>query len=418
MNPNIISCPHCKKEISVDEVLKHQIEASMKLEYEQKSKAEADEIRRKAKEWQEKKEKEFEEEQKANQGKLEERIKKQLLEQSEQEQKLLKEEVEDAKIRNKKLTDQLADMMREIRKIREEKDNASLEMEKKLIEAQEQIRLKAEKEVMEKTHLDIKAKDEVIESLKRSLEDAQRKASQGSQQLQGEVQELELEELLRREFPFDEITPVPKGVTGADTMQKVRDQNGRICGVIIWESKRTKSWEEGWVSKLKSDMRAAKSDLAILISNHLPKDINNFGPKDGIYVTNYENFLAIAKVMRLKIIEVCYAKLASEGVKGQKDILWSYVTGNEFKQRVEAIVEAFNVMKQGLEKEKQYFAKKWSRDEKLIDTVVHQTIGMHGDLQGLMGASLPEIKSLEMDEFEMIETTTMVQTSISSVDES
>lgn len=415
MNPNTINCPHCQKQISVDEVLKHQIEASMKLEYEQKSKAEADEIRRKAKEWQEKKEKEFEEEQKANQGKLEERIKKQLLEQSEQEQKLLKEEVEDAKIRNKKLTDQLADMMREIRKIREEKDNASLEMEKKLIEAQEQIRLKAEKEVMEKTHLDIKAKDEVIESLKRSLEDAQRKASQGSQQLQGEVQELELEELLRREFPFDEITPVPKGVTGADTMQKVRDQNGRICGVIIWESKRTKSWEEGWVIKLKSDMRAAKSDLAILISNHLPKDINNFGPKDGIYVTNYENFLAIAKVMRLKIIEVCYAKLASEGVKGQKDILWSYVTGNEFKQRVEAIIETFSALKTGIDAEKKYFTKKWARDEKLIDTVVNQTIGMHGDLQGLMGASLPEIKSLEMDDFTMIETTTtVVQSSIST----
>ena len=415
MNPNIISCPHCKKEISVDEVLKHQIEASMKLEYEQKSKADADEIRRKAKEYLEKKEKELEAEQKANQEKLEERVKKQLIEQNELEQKMLKEEVEENKTRNKKLMDQLTEMTRELRKVREEKDNAQLEMEKKLSEEKLKLQEVAEKKIKEEFQLSIAEKDKMLSDALKANEDLKQKLTQSSQQLQGEVQELELEEVLQREFPFDEITPVPKGITGADTMQKVRDQTGRVCGVIIWESKRTKSWEEGWVAKLKSDMRSAKSDLAILISNHLPKDINNFGPKDGIYVTNFENFLAVAKIMRLKIIEICYAKLATDGVKGQKEILWNYVTGNEFKQRVEAIVEAFNMMKVGLEKEKQYFAKKWSRDEKLIDTVINQTIGMHGDLQGLMGASLPEIKSLEMDEFEMIETTTtVVQTSITS----
>ena len=423
MNPNTINCPHCQKPISVDEVLKHQIESSMKLEYEQKAKAEADEIRRKAKEWQDKKEKELEAEQKANQEKLEERVKKQLLEQNELEQKMLKEEVEENKTRNKKLMDQLTEMTRELRKVREEKDNAQLEMEKKLSEEKLKLQEIAEKKIKEEFQLSIAEKDKMLSDALKANEDLKQKLTQSSQQLQGEAQELELEEVLRREFPFDEIVPVPKGVTGADTLQKVRDQNGRVCGVIIWESKRTKSWEEGWVAKLKSDMRSAKSDLAILISNHLPKDINNFGPKDGIYVTNYENFLAVAKVMRLKIIEVCYAKLATEGVQGQKDILWNYVTGNEFKQRVEAIVEAFNIMKQGVEKEKQYFAKKWSRDEKLIDVVINQTIGMHGDLQGLMGASLPEIKNLEMDNFELIETTkinitddtaTVVQTSIAT----
>lgn len=419
MNPNTISCPHCNKPISVDEVLKHQIESSVKIEYEQKAKADADEVRRKALAWQEKREKELEEEQKTNQQKLEEKVKKQLTEQNELDQKMLKEEVEESKIRNKKMMDQLTEMTRELRKVREEKDNAQLEMEKRLSEEKLKLQETAEKKIKEEFQLSIAEKDKMLSDALKANEDLKQKLTQSSQQLQGEVQELELEEVLQREFPFDEITPVPKGITGADTMQKVRDQSGRVCGVIIWESKRTKSWEEGWVAKLKSDMRASKSDLAILISNHLPKEVNNFGPKDGIYLTNFENFLAVAKIMRLKIIEICYAKLATDGVKGQKEILWNYVTGNEFKQRVEAIVEAFNMMKLGLEKERQYFAKKWSRDEKLIDTVINQTIGMHGDLQGLMGSSLPEIKSLEMDEFEMIETTTtVVQTSITSVEES
>ena len=407
MNPNVITCPHCQKPISVDEVLKHQIESSVKLEYEAKSKAEADEIRKKAKEWQEKKEKELEEEQKANQQNLEERIKKQLEEKNELDQKMLKEELGENKERNKKLMDQLTEMTRELRKAREDKEAAQLEMEKKLSEEISKLSEQAEKKVKDEMQMSLNEKDKMLSDALKANEDLKQKLTQGSQQLQGEVQELELEEELAREFPFDEITPVPKGITGADTMQKVRDQNGRVCGVIIWESKRTKSWEEGWVAKLKSDMRASKSDLAILISNHLPKEIHNFGPRDGIYLTNFENFLAIARIMRLKIIELSYAKLANEGVQGQKEILWKYVTGNEFKQRVEAIVEAFKIMKEGLESEKKYFAKKWARDEKVIDTVVVQTIGMHGDLQGLMGASLPQIKSLEMDNFELIESTTI-----------
>jgi hypothetical protein len=173
--------------------------------------------------------------------------------------------------------------------------------------------------------------------------------------------------------------------------------NGRECGIIMWESKRTKNWEDGWVMKLKADMRVAKSDIAILVSTQLPKLVHNFGPLEGIYVTNFENYLAVAKIMRIKIIEICYAKLSQEGKKDKKEILWQYLSGNEFSQRVESIVEAFGLMKESLEKEKQYFTKKWARDEKLISTIVDQTIGMHGDLQGLMGRSLPDLKLLSLE---------------------
>lgn len=423
MNSNTIACPHCQKPISVDEVLKHQIESSVKLEYEQKAKAEADEIRRKAKEWQEKKEKEFEEEQKANQQKLEERVKKQLAEQNELEQKMLKEEVEENKVRNKKLMDQLTEMTRELRKAREEKDNAQLEMEKKLSEERIKLQESAEKKIKDEYQLTLAEKDKLAQDLLKQIEELKQKATQGSQQMQGEILELELEQELKNEFPIDEIMPVGKGITGADIMQRVRDQQGRECGVIIWEMKRTKHWDDKWVPKLKDDMRSAKSDLAILVTQAMPQGMVNFGHKDGVYVTSFDNFLPIAKIMRMKIIELCYAKMSAEGINDKKEILWKYLTGNEFKQRVETIVEAFNSMKSVMDKEKQYFTKKWAQEEKLIDRVINQTIGMHGDLQGLMGASLPEIKSLEMDNFELVENTTvkitentatLVQTSIAS----
>lgn len=433
MNPNIITCPHCQKPISVDEVLKHQIEASVKLEFEHKAKAEADEIRKKAKEWQEaeskkfaEKEKKFEEEQRTNEQRLEERIKKQLEEKNELDQKLLKEEVEENKQRNKKLMDQLTEMTRELRKAREDKESAQLEMEKKLSEEINKLSEQAEKKVKDEYQMALAEKDKMLSDAIKANEDLKIKLTQNSQQLQGEVQELELEQVLASEFPVDEIAPVGKGINGADIMQRVRDNQGRECGVIIWESKRTKHWDDKWVPKLKDDMRTAKSDLAILVTTAMPQGLVNFGHKDGVYVTNFENFLAIAKIMRMKIIEICYAKMSAEGVNDKKEILWKYLTGNEFKQRVETIVEAFNSMKTVMDKEKQYFTKKWAQEEKLIERVINQTIGMHGDLQGLMGASLPEIKSLEMDNFELVESTTIditgntatvVQTTIETIEE-
>lgn len=441
MNPKTIKCPNCKEEISIDKVLTHQIETTIKLELEQKTKAEKleleqkakadlDEVRRKAKEWQEaeakkyqEKEKELEEKQRLNQQKLEESLKKKILEESEQEQKMLKDELELKKKQIQEAREKELNFIKKQELIEERERNLELELKKQLAEERAKISEMAEKRVKDEYQLDMAAKDKLAQDLLKQIEDLKQKATQGSQQMQGEMLELELEQILKSEFPIDDISPVGKGINGADILQKVRDSNGKECGVIIWETKRTKNWDEKWVPKLKDDMRSAKSDLAILVTTAMPQGLINFGHRDGVYVTNYENYLAIAKIMRMKIIELFYAKMAGEGVNDKKQILWQYLTGNEFKQRVETIVEAFNSMKTVMDKEKQYFTKKWAQEEKLIDRVINQTIGMHGDLQGLMGASLPEIKSLEMDNFELIEdthihitndTTTVVQTSISS----
>lgn len=421
MNPSTIICPKCQNKISIDEALSHQLSETLKKEFEEKREKERSEERRKMTEWKEKLEKEQLEKEQTLKQNLENEIKKKLIEQSEVEQKQIRDELEEKKKQLQESKSRELEFIKKQEQLEEREKNLELELKRQLMEERNKISELAEKRVKDEYQLTLAEKDKMAQDLLKQIEELKQKATQGSQQMQGEILELELEQVLKAEFPLDEILPVGKGVNGADVLQKVRDSNGRECGIIVWESKRTKNWDDKWIPKLKDDMRASKSDLAILISTAMPQGLSNFGFREGVYITSFENFLSIAKIMRLKIIELMFAKLASEGVNDKKEILWKYLTGNEFRQRVESIVEAFNSMKSVMDKEKQYFTKKWAAEEKLIDKVITQTIGIHGDLQGLMGASLPQIKSLEMDNFEIVETTqlkisdnnaTMVTTSV------
>lgn len=404
MNSNIV-CPHCKNKISIDEALSHQLTDSLKKEFESQREKEREEERKKMVDWKEKLENTQAEKELQLRSTLEADLKKKLSEENALEQKQMKEELEDKKKQLQEAKEFELKLRKRQDELEDKEKNLELETKRRIDEEKQKIQESAEKRIKDEYQLTLAEKDKMAQDLLKQIEDLKQKATQGSQQTQGEVLELELEQVLKAEFPIDEIAPVGKGITGADVLQKVRDGNGRECGIIIWESKRTKHWDDKWIPKLKDDMRASKSDLAILVSTTMPSDLSLFGFKDGVYVVSYENFLPIAKILRLKIIELCYAKMTGEGVSDKKEILWKYLTGNEFRQRVESIVEAFNSMKSVMDKEKLYFTKKWATEEKLIDRVITQTIGIHGDLQGLMGSALPQIKSLEMDSFELIETT-------------
>lgn len=403
MNPSKIVCPHCKNEISVDEALSRKYEENIRMEFEKEREKERADERKQMREWKEKMEQDQEEKERELKKSLEEQLRKNIEEENLVEQKRLREELEQKKKQLQEQREKELKLLKQQEEIEERAKNLELETKRQLAAEREKIQEEAEKRTRDEYRLTLAEKDKVTQDLLKQIEELKQKATQGSQQLQGEIFELELEDVLRSEFPLDEVLPVPKGINGADVLQVVRDMNGRECGVMIWESKRTKNWDDGWVTKLKTDMRTAKSDVAILVSAQLPKEISNFGPKDGIYITNFENYLAVARIMRLKIIELCYAKMSQEGKKDKKEILWQYLSGNEFKQRVEAIVEAFEMMKEGLDQEKKFFSKKWARDEKLINTVVEQTVGMHGDLQGLMGKSLPELEMLSLGSGEEID---------------
>jgi hypothetical protein len=235
-----------------------------------------------------------------------------------------------------------------------------------------------------------------MNDLKRQIDEWKRKAEQGSQQTQGEVVELEIENNLRAWFPYDEIEEVKKGVKGGDVLHKVRDGYGRECGVILWESKHTKAWQAGWISKLKEDQREAKAELAVIASKVLPAEIKNFGDIEGVYITNYESIFGVATVLRTQLIRLYAARQSMIGKNEKLEVIWTYLHGTQFKQRVEAIFESFTSMKENLDKEKKAMNRLWAEREKQIEQVINNTGGMYGDLQGLLGGSMPTIRSLEL----------------------
>ncbi len=248
--------------------------------------------------------------------------------------------------------------------------------------------------------LKVMEKEQTIISMQKTIEDLKRRSEQGSQQLQGEVQELELEALLRLKFPQDTIEPVPKGEHGGDTLQHVVGPMGQICGTILWETKRTKNWTDGWLSKLRDDQRAAKAEISVLVSPALPKDVESFDSVDGVWVTHPRIAIPVAIVLRQSLLELAMARQASEGQQTKMELLYSYLTGSRFRQRVQAIVESFSSMKEDLDKEKRAITKQWSKRDEQIERVMQATVGMYGDMQGIAGKTLQEIEGLEMKALE------------------
>src|SRR3989344_2405655 len=390
MNPNIIKCPNCKKEISIPDALSHELQKKFEIDREK----EREEERKQMLEWKEKIARESKLESKKEIEDLKIKIKEEEL----AETKLLKEELSKQKEEAQKAKDQELLLRKKTNELEEREKNFELEKQRQLDEERAKIRQQTAESLLKEHQMRDAEKNKQMEDMKRKIEELQQKANLTSQQLQGEVQELELEEFLKKEFPLDDILPVAKGIKGADASQVVRDQMWRTVGTIIWESKRTKNWSEEWVAKLKDDMRLVKGDVAILVSSVLPSGIKHFGPKDGIYLTSYECLLSVATMIRIYLIREYQTKKSVVGKNEKMEVIYNYLSGNEFRQKVEAIVEAFSVMKEDLEKEKRMFMQSWAKREKQIEKVISNTIGMHGDLQGLMGSSLPQITGLTIEE--------------------
>lgn len=363
---NTIICKKCGEEIEVTEALTHQIEERV---------IESTRI------------------------KLKEELEKEAEQKFESKFSNLEKEKEEEKERNKKLSRQIDELLDETRALRRKDEDRELEMKKKLLESEEAIRNEAKRKADEEHQLKDVEKEKLINDLKKSLEDAQKKANQGSQQTQGEVLELTIERKLREDYPQDEINEVKKGVKGADVAQVVIDKKGQKCGTILWESKNAK-WSETWIAKLKEDQRQAKADLVVLVSVDLPEEIKRkgIGYKNGVWICSSTSFDQLAMSLRFNLVNIYYEKQNAVGVDEKMKVLYEYLTGNEFKHRVEGIVEAFAVLQDDIEKEKRWFSSKWARQEKEIRKVIDHTHGMYGDLQGVTGRALPEIKSLELSE--------------------
>jgi hypothetical protein len=293
-----------------------------------------------------------------------------------------------------------ADLLRKQRELDDARRELELTVEKRVQQGLGATREQARKEAEEQLSLKVAEKEQTISAMQKQIQDLKRRAEQGSQQLQGEVLELELEAQLRARFPHDTIDPVPKGEHGGDVLQRVVGPPG-LCGTILWESKRTKNWSDGWLPKLRDDQRAAKAEIALLVSLALPKDVETFSLVDGVWVAHPRVAMPVAMVLRQSLIEVATARQAGEGQETKMERVYEYLTGPRFRLRVEAIVEAFSTMQEDLDKEKKAITKQWAKRAEQIDRVMQATVGMYGDLQGIAGSTLQEIEGLELNALAM-----------------
>ncbi len=289
-----------------------------------------------------------------------------------------------------------AELRRKQRELDDAKRELELTVEKRVQASVEEVRQKAKQDAEEDLRLTVTEKEEQISSMKRQIEDLQKKAEQGSQQLQGEALELELETRLNVNFSSDCIEPVPKGESGADVLQKVVGPIGQTCGHILWESKRTKNWNDEWLAKLRNDQRAAKAEIAVIVSTALPKDIETFGNRDSVWITQPRFAMPLAGCLRQSLIDVANTRKAQEGQETKMEMVYRYLTGPGFKHRVEAIVEKFSDMQEDLDRERKTMTRLWAKREAQIQGAIESTAGMYGDLQGIAGRELQEIESLEI----------------------
>ncbi len=379
MNDQII-CPHCKKSIPLTQALSHELKEKLQKEQVTELAEEKKRLNEEAKKWRDEQLK-----------KLEERVKRE----AEYQLKDAQNEKEELKKQNSLLQEQLLELNKTLRQMRNDREQEKVEFEKKLGDEQEKIRQNEQKRIDEEYRLKMSEKEKQLSDALKVNDELKRKLEQGSQQTQGEVLELQLEETIKKEFPLDEVQEVPKGVKGADIIQIVKNRFGKECGSVIWELKRTKAWSHDWIRKLKDDQRTVNAEIAVLVSNVLPPETAHFGLKDGVWVCTYDSVLGLTVMLRDSLIKIQGVRSSVVGKDEKKEVLWNYLTGVEFKQRVEAIYDAYSQMQEDIEKEKRWFSLKWAKQEKQTRKVIDSVLGMSGDLQGIIGKSLPEIKGFE-----------------------
>jgi hypothetical protein len=290
-----------------------------------------------------------------------------------------------------------AEVMRKQRELDDKSCELDLSIEKRVQEGLSAVRDQAHKEAEESMKLQVMEKEQTIVSMKKTIEELKQKSEQGSQQLQGEVQELDLEDTLGANFQRDNIEPVSKGVSGGDVLQHVVGTSGLACGTILWECKRTRNWSDSWLAKLRNDQRTAKAEIAALVTRALPKGVDTFGLVDGVWVLRPDTAIPVAVALRSLLEEVALARQATEGQEGKMALLYKYLTGPRFRQKIQAIVEAFMSMQDDLSREKKVMTKQWSKRETEISRVMTSTVSLYGDLQGIAGSKLLQIDGLEME---------------------
>lgn len=405
-----INCPNCGQEIDVNEILYRQLDSELKKKYdeqitkerkgleaeEKQLKAREEAIDKANEEYKQRLETDVKSSLKEERKKLEKTIKKKAQEEQEETLAALQNELQEKTNQVKELNKTKADIERLKREKEELKDKIELETQQKLSETLAEEKEKIKKAEAEKAQLNISEKEQVINQLKEQLLEAQRKAEQGSMQLQGEVQEIAIEKWLTEQFPLDTIEEVKKGERGADCLQIIHTRTQQNCGTIYYESKRTKKFQPSWIEKFKTDIQDKNANIGVLVTDAMPPDMERLGLRDGVWICSFDEFKSLCTVLRESIIQISTAITTQENKGDKMGMLYDFLTSNEFRLQIEAIVEGFTQMKSDLESEKRAMQGSWKKREKQIEKVILNTTHMYGSVKGIAGSAVQSVPYLEL----------------------
>ena len=419
--PTNIKCPKCATVFDVEDVLSSDLEQKFRQKYEdqlqqdltllQEDRKKLEEGQRKFEEARRRENELFQQklvqEKQKMEAELQQQLRKSIAADYDNQLRLLQQSAAENEEKLKTARQKEFEFMKKEQEIKTRELELENLLQKKLLEERallsQQIRKEeSERVLIRETEYQLKLKEleKQLDDQRKLAEEMKRKAEQGSMQLQGEVQELLLEEMLRDYFPYDQVGEVGKGVEGADCIQTVRNHIGSDCGKIIFESKRAKNFNNAWVDKLKADMRGQQADVAILVTQVYPKDMGCFGERDGVWICSFSEVIALTTALRHTIIRVADTRRSEEN-KGEKmQLLYSYLTGNDFRQQIETIVEGFLAMRNSISRERIQMEKLWKEREKQLERVLLSTSGMYGSIRGIAGASIGQIPLLEEGEEE------------------
>ncbi len=428
---NTITCPNCKHEFAIEAALKNNLEKEvsekMRAEFNQKfleiqakenakTKEKEDALEAKFKQQRLEDEQNLKLQKAENEAKIKaqqleneallikksaemvEQIKQKIAQENDELILALKKDNEEQTQKISSLKKLEVEFMEKEKALKEDRENMELNMKKWALEKQTELEEKIKKDEAVKNELKFKEYEKQLEDQKKLVEEMRRKAEQGSMQLQGEVQELAIEEWLLSKFPFDQLEEIKKGARGGDCIQVVYDKNGQNCGKIYYESKRTKDFQATWIEKFKEDMREIGADIGVIVTQTMPKEMQRFGEKEGIWICTYEEFKALSYVLRDSLLRVNSVKLVQANKGDKMSVLYDYLTSAEFRMSVESIVEGFSAMQEGLTKEKRAMQSIWKTREKQIEKVISSTINMYGSVKGIAGSAVQEIKMLGFDD--------------------
>lgn len=409
MMTTTITCPSCGNEFEPTNAIREQIQAELRVQMKDWQLKKEDEYKAKETSFQkqlsakdEELNKRIAEEKRKLQADLEQSIRKSLSEDYENQVKILQQSVADNEEKLKEARRKELDFMQKEQQLKRKEEEFELNVQKKLVEERERLAIEIrkiedqKKEQLENDYkLKLAEKEKQLEDQKKLAEEMKRKAEQGSMQLQGEVQELLLENILQNTFPHDKIVPVGKGVRGADCIQTVCNPFGNECGKIIYESKRTLSFQTDWIDKLKADMRSQGADIAVIVTQTLPKDMERFGEKDGVYICTFTEVRSLASVLRTSILKVFQLSKSQENRGDKMHMLYDYLTSNEFSEQWKAIREGFLSMKLSIQKERDAMEKLWKAREKQLEKVLLNAAHIKGSVEGIAGSDAVNLNLLE-----------------------